>query len=169
MAKKKKVYVPVDTSQQSSGGKDDLLNSQPTAPVVEPYTTPFSKKTTYTDPTTGKSILINDGTPIDPTMINEGETVVPSDVVSIKKDMITRVKEQLFRRYGRSKTIVTGPMGLMTPVTVMMPGAVGIETGTSIDDVAEQARSKGYFSADDIEPDPDTVLSELIMQTAVSG
>ena len=122
MAKKKKVYVPVDTSQQSSGGKDDLLNSEPTAPVVEPYTTPFSKKTTYTDPTTGQSVLIADGTPIDPTMINEGETIIPDAVVPFK-DMVQRTKEMLFNRFGRKNTIVTGPMGLMTPVTTMQATA----------------------------------------------
>ena len=166
MAKKKKVYVPVDTSQQSSGDKDDLLNSDPTEPVVTPYTTKFSDKEIYTDPTTGKSVLIADGSPIDPTMINEGETIQPDDVI-IYKDMVQRTKEMFYRRFSRASTIVTGPMGLTTPVTVMSPGAFGTTAGASSDQILADARSQGFIPETEIEPTPDDIIESIIISSAV--
>ena len=164
MAKKKKVYVPVDTSQ-SSQGSDKLLEQQPTEPVVTPYTTKFSDKKFYTDPTTGKSVMIGDAG-VDPTMINEGETIVPDDVV-IYKDMVQRTKEMFYRRFGRASTIVTGPMGDTSPTRVMQAGAFGTTDGATPDEVLQQAQSQGFVAEADIEPTPDTILDNIIASSAV--
>ena len=160
MAKKKKVYVPVETQQQSN--KNDLLEQDPVAPKVEPYTTPFSQKTTYTDPTTGKSIMIRPGEGVDPTMINEGETVIPDDVVVVK-DMVQRTKEMLLRRFGRKNTIVTGPMGLMTPVTVMQATAFGTEEGA---DVSATAEELGLVAETDLDPTLDSYLENYMFESS---
>ena len=98
MAKTKKVYVPVETQAQAN--PNDPLETDPVAPVTESYTTEYSNKKSFIDPTTGESIMLNAGDPIDPTMINEGETISPDPVIRYK-DMVQRTKEMLMRRFSR--------------------------------------------------------------------
>lgn len=160
MAKKKKVYVPVPSEQPTDS--NNLLETDPVAPKVEAYTTPFSEKTTYTDPTTGKSIMINPSEGIDPTMINEGETIVPDDVI-IYKDMVQRTKEMLFNRFGRKNTIVTGPMGLMTPTRTMQATAFGIEQGA---DVLQSAENLGLATEASLDPTLDSYIENFVFESS---
>lgn len=160
MAKKKKVYVPVPAEKPADS--NNLLETDPVAPKVDAYTTPFSEKTSYIDPTTGKSIMINPGDGIDPTMINEGETIIPDAVVPFK-DMVQRTKEMLFNRFGRKNTIVTGPMGLMTPVTTMQATAFGTEEGA---DVLETADTLGLATEASLDPTLDSYIENFIFESS---
>ena len=162
MAKTKKVYVPVETQKETT--QDNLLETEPVAPSVDPYTTAYSEKKTFTDPTTGQSIMLNTGQPIDPTMINEGETIVPDPVI-IRKDLVQKTKEMLMRRFSRKSTIVTGPMGLMSPTPVAYAGAFGITDGATSDQIIEQGADQGFVPLDQITMTPDEELESLILDT----
>ena len=160
MAKTKKVYVPVETQKETT--QDNLLETDPVAPSVDPYTTAYSEKKTFTDPTTGQSIMLNTGEPIDPTMINEGETIVPDPVI-IRKDLVQKTKEMLMRRFSRKSTIVTGPMGLMTPTPVAYAGAFGITDGATGDQVIAQASEQGFIPGDEIEMSPNEKIENILL------
>jgi len=162
LAKTKKVYVPVETQKETT--QDNLLETEPVAPSVDPYTTAYSEKKYFTDPTTGQSIMLNTGEPIDPTMINEGETIVPDPVI-IRKDLVQKTKEMLMRRFSRKSTIVTGPMGLMTPTPVAYAGAFGITDGATGDQIIQQGAEQGFVSLDSIQKDADDYLENLIFES----
>ncbi|MAV21922.1 MAG: hypothetical protein CMC27_01245 [Flavobacteriaceae bacterium] len=162
MAKTKKVYVPVETQAQAN--PNDPLETDPVAPVTESYTTEYSNKKSFIDPTTGESIMLNAGDPIDPTMINEGETISPDPVIRYK-DMVQRTKEMLMRRFSRKSTIVTGPMGLMSPTPVAYAGAFGITDGATSDQIIEQGADQGFVPLDQITMTPDEELESLILDT----
>lgn len=162
MAKTKKVYVPVDSQAQTN--PNDPLETDPVAPVTESYTTEYSNKKSFIDPTTGESIMLNAGDPIDPTMINEGETISPDPVIRYK-DMVQRTKEMLMRRFSRKSTIVTGPMGLMSPTPVAYAGAFGITDGATSDQIIEQGADQGFVPLDQITMTPDEELESLILDT----
>lgn len=162
MAKTKTVYVPVDSQAQTN--PNDPLETDPVAPVTESYTTEYSNKKSFIDPTTGESIMLNAGDPIDPTMINEGETISPDPVIRYK-DMVQRTKEMLMRRFSRKSTIVTGPMGLMSPTPVAYAGAFGITDGATSDQIIEQGADQGFVPLDQITMTPDEELESLILDT----
>lgn len=149
---------------QTQTTQDNLLESEPVAPVVEPYTTPYSEKKTFTDPTTGQSIMLSTGQPIDPTMINEGETIVPDPVI-IRKDLVQKTKEMLMRRFSRKSTIVTGPMGLLTPTPVAYAGAFGITDGATGDQVIQQGAEQGFVPLDAIQKNSDEFIENLIFES----
>ncbi len=162
MAKTKKVYVPVETQKETT--QDNLLETEPVAPVVDPYTTQYSEKKTFTDPTTGQSIMLNPGEPIDPTMINEGETIIP-DAVVIRKDLVQKTKEMLMRRFSRKNTIVTGPMGLMTPTPVAYAGAFGITDGATGDQIIQQGAEQGFVPLDTIQKNSDELIETIVFES----
>ena len=160
MAKTKTVYVPVESQAQVNSS--DPLETDPVAPKVDAYTTPYSNKKSFTDPTTGESIMLNTGDPIDPAMINEGETITPDTVIQYK-DMIQRTKEMLMRRFSRKSTIVTGPMGLMTPTPVAYAGAFGITDGATGDQVIQQASEQGFIPGDEIEMSANEKIENILL------
>ena len=162
MAKTKTVYVPVDSQAQAN--PSNPLETDPVAPVTESYTTEYSNKKSFIDPTTGESIMLNAGDPIDPTMINEGETISPDPAIRYK-DMVQRTKEMLMRRFSRKSTIVTGPMGLMTPTPVAYAGAFGITDGATGDQIIQQGAEQGFVSLDSIQKDADDYLENLIFES----
>ncbi|MAS48370.1 MAG: hypothetical protein CL557_13295 [Alphaproteobacteria bacterium] len=108
--------------------------------------------------------MLNAGDPIDPTMINEGETISPDPVIRYK-DMVQRTKEMLMRRFSRKSTIVTGPMGLMSPTPVAYAGAFGITDGATSDQIIEQGADQGFVPLDQITMTPDEELESLILDT----
>ena len=149
---------------QKETTQDNLLESEPVAPKVDPYTTTYSEKKTFTDPTTGQSIMLNTGEPIDPTMINEGETIVPDPVI-IRKDLVQKTKEMLMRRFSRKNTIVTGPMGLMTPTPVAYAGAFGITDGATGDQVIQQGAEQGFVPLDTIQKNSDELIETIVFES----
>ncbi len=162
LAKKKKVYVPVQQTTSSGQDNEAVLKNEVTAPPVTPYTTPFSEKNSYIDPVTGKSVMINTGEGIDPTMINEGETVAPDAVVPRPLNLVQRTKQMLLRRFGRKETNVTGGLGLMTPVTIGVAGAFSTTPGASPDVIQADALSQGFVSLDAIEPGLDDYVDNMV-------
>ena len=162
MAKTKKVYVPVETQKETT--EDNLLETEPVAPVVEPYTTRYSEKKSFTDPTTGLSIMLNPGEPIDPTMINEGETIIP-DAVIIRKDLVQKTKEMLMRRFSRRSTIVTGPMGVTTPTPVAFASAFGITDGATGDQIIQQGAEQGFVPLDAIQKNSDDLIETIVFES----
>ena len=106
--------------------------------------------------------MLNTGDPIDPAMINEGETITPDTVIRYK-DMVQRTKEMLMRRFSRKSTIVTGPMGLMTPTPVAYAGAFGITDGATGDQVIAQASEQGFIPGDEIEMSPNEKIENILL------
>jgi hypothetical protein len=54
---------------------------------------------------------------IDPTG-NPMDSTRPNQVIYSNRSLVIEARRRLFKAYGRRKTIVTGPMGLMTPAPV---------------------------------------------------
>ena len=106
--------------------------------------------------------MINSGENIDPTMINEGETIVPDAVVPRPLNLVQRTKQMLLRRFGRKETNITGGLGLMTPVTIGVAGAFSTTPGASPDVIQADALSQGFVSLDAIEPGLDDYVDNMV-------
>ena len=81
------------------------------------------------------------------------------------KDMVQRTKEMLMRRFSRKSTIVTGPMGLMSPTPVAYAGAFGITDGATGDQIIQQGAEQGFVPLDSIQKDVDDYLENLIFES----
>ena len=77
--------------------------------------------------------------------------------------MVQRTKEMLLRRFGRKNTIVTGPMGLLNPTTVMSPTAYGHEEGA---DVMATAKNLGLVAEAELDPTLDGYIENFIFESS---